>query len=773
MHKFRFINRHLVLVIPGIVIVSLFVGMMVFKNYIDLRDALVKSEQNNLKTIAENAAKTIETYISNQQKSLFLLVNENPTSVFPDYLEFYYNVEKSRINGVEFYNSSGDLQGFFPTNYNRPKSNEDLEECKNEERPVIGKVQFQNNEPFLMISQPVFKNGIFTGIIRSQLNIDYIYKQFIQPVKVHEKGYASVKSRELYFIMHPVRTQIGKHVITERTSRFPDYNWDDFIDLMNFQTKGGSGSAIYHSVWVTEKEPVRVKKYNGYASAKVGSSFWIVTVSSDYNDVVGVIKNNYYSTLALSFGLALLLILILVYLSYIRGESRKLEIENRLMNELKILNRELEEDIEKRESLETALKASREKYKALFGSGSDCVFVISLEEDQYKKIEEVNDKVVNQLGYTKAEICSLTFDAISEGNINLYDSLFYEKQNQNENIFFETVLYKKDKTSVPVEINARFFELGSSRSLIMFSRDITERKLSELAMKRSEQRFLEIMNSISSSRTFSSGDDKRTIAAKLESMNMELEKLFKHELEENRHKEALMVSQSRYAAMGEMINNIAHQWRQPLNVLSLIISNIKDISCDGSDTDLNEIVLLTDKSNRIIKQMSETIDDFRNFFKPNQERVLFNLADVIQSTYELCSERMKHHQINFKMNIKDDIKIYGISNHLSQVFLNLFNNSIDALILSSDSEKTISISVEKQDGISLYIKDTGPGIPAESVPHIFDPYYTTKEEDGTGIGLYMSRIILEKNFMGSIDLVDTCKGSCFIIHLPGGDSNHA
>jgi len=773
MHKIRLISRHLTLVIPGILLVSLFVGMMVFKNYIDLRDALVKSEQNNLRTIAENAAKTIETYISNQQKSLFLLVNENPANVFPDNLEFYYNVEKSRINGVEFYNSAGDLQGFFPVDYTRPESNEDLEKCVNEERPVIGKVQFHRNEPYLMISQPVFKNDGLVGIIRSQLNIDYLYTQFIEPVKVHEKGYASVKSRELYFIMHPVKTQIGKHVILERTSQFPDYDWDDFTDLMNLQTKGGSGSAIYHSVWVTEEKPVRVKKYNGYASAKVGDSFWIVTVSSDYNDVVGVIKNNYYSTLALSSGLTIFLILILVYLSYIRGESRKLEIENRWVNELKILNRELEEDIEKRRSLETALKASREKYKALFGSGSDCVFVISLEENQYKKIEEVNERVLDQLGYTKAEICSLTFDSISKGNISLKDTQSISSKDQTENLFFETVLYKKDKTPIPVEINARVFELGSSRSLIMFSRDITERKLSEMAMKRSEQRFLKIMNSISSSRTFSSTDDKKTIAAKLETINMELEKLFQHELEENRQKEALMISQSRYAAMGEMINNIAHQWRQPLNVLSLIISNIRDCFWNESDSDRDEMVQLTEKSNLIIKQMSETIDDFRNFFKPNQEKELFNLASVINSTYELCSERMKSHQIDFDIAMEDDIFIYGISNHLSQVFLNLFNNSIDALISSSTPEKTISVTVEKKDGVSIYIKDTGSGIPAESVPHIFDAYYTTKEEEGTGIGLYMSRIILEKNFKGSIDLVDSGKGSCFIIQLPLEESNHA
>jgi len=596
-----------------------------------------------------------------------------------------------------------------------------------------------------MISQPVFKNGIFRGIIRSQLNIDFIYTQFIKPVKVHEKGYASVKSRELFFIMHPVRSQVGKHVIQERTSRFPDYEWNDFIDLMTLQTRGGSGSAIYHSVsvagWVTEAKPVRVKKYNGYASARVGDSFWIVTVSSDYEEVVAVIKNNYYFTLALSFGLAFLLIVILVYLFYIQGESRKLEIENRLMSELKVLNGELEEDIEKRRALETALKASREKYKALFGSGSDCVFVISLEKENYKKIEEVNEKVISQLGYSKPEICSLTFDFISEDGINLPDSLPCEDKDKGENVFFETILFKKDKSSIPVEINGRFFEHDSNRNLILFSRDISERKQSEMAMKRSEQRFLEIMNSISSSKKINSGDNKKNIAAKLESINMELEKLFKQELEENRQKEVLMISQSRYAAMGEMINNIAHQWRQPLNVLSLIISNTRDLLYDISVEDQEDIEKLTEKSSRIIRQMSETIDDFRNFFKPDKQKTFFNLKETTKSTYELCSERMKYHEIEF--------------------------------ISSSVSKKVITVSVEKRDGLYFSIKDTGPGIPKDSFSRIFDPYYTTKEEEGTGIGLYMSRIILEKNFRGSINLVDCPEGTCFSIHLPEEDSGYA
>ena len=216
-------------------------------------------------------------------------------------------------------------------------------------------------------------------------------------------------------------------------------------------------------------------------------------------------------------------------------------------------------------------------------------------------------------------------------------------------------------------------------------------------------------------------------------------------------KEQMLFHQSRLAQMGEMIGNIAHQWRQPLSVISTSASGIKIQKEFGTLSD----ELLAESIDGIMQStqhLSQTIDDFRDFFKPNKTKTFFNLKDTFKRTVALLSSKFKNREI---MIIKDieDVEIFGLENELVQVIMNILNNSKDVLEeLKSDKKRLIFVDIYKnEENAVIKIKDNGGGIPTEIIGKIFEPYFTTKEQsEGTGIGLYMTYEILVKHLNGSI-----------------------
>lgn len=259
---------------------------------------------------------------------------------------------------------------------------------------------------------------------------------------------------------------------------------------------------------------------------------------------------------------------------------------------------------------------------------------------------------------------------------------------------------------------------------------------------------------------------KELLAAKQKSHDY-----LQREIERQRHeiqtKDAMMFQQSRYAAMGEMIGNIAHQWRQPLNILSLILVNLKD-HYETKELTHEKLESLTDKADELIQKMSTTIDDFRTFFEPNKEKKSFFLADAVQEAYNLVNIVFAQKNIEVSIDIDPSLSIVGYKNEFSQVLLNLLTNSRDAFESNHILMRRIRVyAYSCSDGICLEISDNAGGIPEEVLPRIFDPYFSTKEEGkGTGIGLYMSKTIIETHHHGSLTAANTEEGALFSIILP-------
>jgi len=253
---------------------------------------------------------------------------------------------------------------------------------------------------------------------------------------------------------------------------------------------------------------------------------------------------------------------------------------------------------------------------------------------------------------------------------------------------------------------------------------------------------------------------------KIEDINKNLEIKIKEAVEENTRQLELLQQQAKLAAMGEMIGMIAHQWRQPLNVLGMHIQFLPEILEDeGCDTKVIKILEeFADKNMETIKFMSHTIDDFRNFFKKDKEKVEFDISQAIQEVLNIEKPQIKTYNIELISNLKS-VKIIGYNNEFKQVILNLVSNSIDVIVKNSVKNGFIKVEdYELNDEVIILVEDNGGGIPQEFIDKIFEPYFTTKEQDGTGLGLYMSNEIV-KRIGGSIEVKNSDSGAKFIIRL--------
>lgn len=255
--------------------------------------------------------------------------------------------------------------------------------------------------------------------------------------------------------------------------------------------------------------------------------------------------------------------------------------------------------------------------------------------------------------------------------------------------------------------------------------------------------------------------------AQMEQINIELENRVEREIFKRREKEQLLIQQSRLAAMGEMIESIAHQWRQPLNIIGLAVANINMKRSLGllenEEFEKNNAII-----NNNLAFMSNTIDDFRNFFNKDKESIYFNPVQPIHEIFNLLGEQLHYAKITYVVHKKCDVEIYGVVNEFKQVILNLVNNAKEAIKSKSDNrEGKIEVTV-RCDTIHLYIdiSDTGGGVPSAIVERIFEPYFTTKlHNKGTGIGLYMSKVIIEQHFEGSLSVNNSDEGAIFTLTM--------
>ena len=253
----------------------------------------------------------------------------------------------------------------------------------------------------------------------------------------------------------------------------------------------------------------------------------------------------------------------------------------------------------------------------------------------------------------------------------------------------------------------------------------------------------------------------------LEDVNHTLEDRIATTLKEIREKDQMLIQQGRLAAMGEMISNISHQWRQPLNNVGLIIQNVQDMSEHGELTTkvLNhEVAVAMD----IILFMSNTIDDFRDFFRPDKEKSEFIVNTVIAQTVKFMLPALRNLGIVITVDEEPDVCILGYPNEYSQMMINIVNNAKDELLERKIANPCIMIRIFRENRLAVVtVADNAGGIEDDVLPKVFDPYFTTKEPGkGTGIGLYMSKVIVERNMNGSLTARNVPDGVEFRIEMP-------
>ena len=243
-----------------------------------------------------------------------------------------------------------------------------------------------------------------------------------------------------------------------------------------------------------------------------------------------------------------------------------------------------------------------------------------------------------------------------------------------------------------------------------------------------------------------------------------LENKVQSEIEKRLRHEQLLIQQSKLAAMGEMINAIAHQWRQPLNALGLMVQDLPDAFKYGEMTEAYLEKIVQD-SFKQITFMSSTIDDFRNFFRPDKHKSRFGVKEAIDEVLSIISAQLKAKAIAFNVEGEDFI-LYNHRNEFKQVILNLFNNAKDAIIDQGAPGSITVTLMEEEASHLLIVKDTGGGIPPAIRERIFEPYFTTKDQGkGTGIGLYIVKTIVEEHMDGNVSASTVDNGTEFVLRF--------
>ncbi|BAF71587.1 sensor histidine kinase [Sulfurovum sp. NBC37-1] len=253
----------------------------------------------------------------------------------------------------------------------------------------------------------------------------------------------------------------------------------------------------------------------------------------------------------------------------------------------------------------------------------------------------------------------------------------------------------------------------------------------------------------------------------LEALNQNLEDRVGEAVRKNSEQEQLLFIQARHAQMGEALSMIAHQWRQPLNAIALTNVGMQKV-LRSAHCDIEQFTAKTKRIEEYVQHLSQTIDDFRNFFRFDSEKSDFVLSKTVDDALDLIGSGLKAEGITVTIEEICHCIVYSYPNEVIHVILNLLNNARDALTAKNIDDKHIIIRMYRdRKSVYLEIEDSGGGIPEVLIEKVFDPYFTTKEESGgTGLGLYMSKLIVEKHCQGRLEVKNTDKGACFRVCFP-------
>jgi PAS domain S-box-containing protein len=357
-------------------------------------------------------------------------------------------------------------------------------------------------------------------------------------------------------------------------------------------------------------------------------------------------------------------------------------------------------------------------------------------------IFDVNKFACEVLGYDKSEFLALQGDDIFGSFTKIKFQKILQKVIENdEKLSCDEIFQNFNGNLIPVEITAGKLLIKDEPHILIMFQDIIERVQTERIAAQKQR--------------------------EIEELNKNLEERVQEEVVKNFEKDQLLIQQSKMAAMGDMMGNIAHQWRQPLNTLAIAIQDVEEAFIfDEINEDYIKDFIATSMEN--INFMSKTIDDFRNFFKPSKTREKFKLRDAIEDILQIVTAQLKNNNIEISLT-GENYEVIGYPNEFKQVILNLTNNAKDAIIDNNIENGKIEIttSTYSTEFKEVQIIDNGGGIPQHIIEKIFEPYFTTKEGNkGTGIGLYMSKTIIEENMKGKLTVENRNGGAVFSLKIP-------
>ncbi len=362
----------------------------------------------------------------------------------------------------------------------------------------------------------------------------------------------------------------------------------------------------------------------------------------------------------------------------------------------------------------------------------------------------VNDEFCNISGYTKEELIGKNHNIVRHPDVSqkVFEKLW--KTIKSKKTYKATVKNKaKDKTTfyVNTTVIPILDENNNIEEFIAIRYDVTREMIYKQNLEQKDKELEEL------NKTLEKRVEYKT--KELKKLNETLESRIKEEIAKNEEKQKIMFWQSRLASLGEMIANIAHQWRQPLTELNLLLFSLKKSINNANHEELDN---LYNESKLLIQNMSTTIENFTNFFKPDKEKYYFKLADSINESINILDKTIKKEGICINTNF-EDVKVLGISNELTQVIINLIQNSKDAFNKNNTKKKIININIVTDDEfVTIRFQDNAGGIDKKDIDKIFEPYFTTKHKSaGTGLGLFMSKMICEKSLNASIN-VESSKG---------------
>ena len=387
-----------------------------------------------------------------------------------------------------------------------------------------------------------------------------------------------------------------------------------------------------------------------------------------------------------------------------------------------------------RRQADQLLRESEERFRMLAEKSQTGIYVL----DQNGAIQYLNHNLAEIFGYAREEMVGTSFSSLisPQSQLRVLENCEQLLSGQSDSSHNEVCGLHRGGNTIDIELFAATSTTSGAPSIIGTVLDISARQAAQRQMLQQQHA--------------------------LEQMNRTLEQRIAGEVEKSREKDRMMMQQSRFAAMGEMIGNIAHQWRQPLNMLGIVIQQMQ-MEQEKGELTTEVMEQRVAKGMELLLYLSRTIDDFRNFFRPGIEPRPFSLAKAVAKTVAFFEPSCADQGIKVTVEGKSALMYTGHVNEFSQALLNILNNARDALLESASPHPGIVISLH-DDGCRgiVTVRDNAGGIAPEVLDKIFDPYFTTKEEGkGTGVGLYMTKSIIERNMQGQVCVRNLADGAEF------------